>query len=690
MALKRDFAALEIGKAEKGISSMGIRLQKKPIMPLARDRVYDLTTYGWDTETHKGKATLIAASDGNHRITEDLGDVLDILYTKRYQGKINFFFNLEYDCNAIIKHLPKANIKQLARTNETTFVDPRRDTLKKFEMIPKKMFRISERKPDGKIARSIRFFDLPSFYMFGNLEKTYNKVFVCKERCKPGKPKYCKDCSEKMYMVANGGYLKSMDASKEFPLEDINDEDIAYCIEDAQAAGELAQSLVTLANSILPCRKFYSPASLSREAWRYYLDDEMQPCQDNPMQRYGVICYAGGRFEVLQRGCVERAWMYDINSAYPYAMSRLPKDTGIYRFEKSIRDDALLSFFIIKVKEQEMGKLSYLRDYRKQTLVYPQGGGRYYMTGNELELLDRVGVDYDICKGMHMLGDYEPMFNWLKEIYDKRRILKKGGKREEFILKLIANGAYGITYNVNNDLVAAELDGSIEEELEQMIECEYCGYNDDEEDISVCPQCSSLMIEKLYKKVGDAGKFFYPMYAAYITAGARVQILDACIKHEKDVLMFATDSVTFTKKKRHIDVGEQLGQWDISKKLHGVIVGSGVYGFTDTDGRSIADKQRLRGFGHGKVEQILREHQSKKKFEFIKPQGVPLKLKEAVVQDRIDELNIFVEKHRTLGANMDTKRRWERKARSFKDLLENPIYSEPLIRGEDYKSAIPQ
>ena len=34
--------------------------------------------------------------------------------------------------------------------------------------------------------------------------------------------------------------------------------------------------------------------------------------------------YYGGRFEILKRGFIGKGYLYDINSAYPYALTQIP------------------------------------------------------------------------------------------------------------------------------------------------------------------------------------------------------------------------------------------------------------------------------------------------------------------------------------------------------------------------------
>ncbi len=61
--------------------------------------------YGLDTETYEGTPFLIADSDGRFldKITPE--SCLKFLFSKKYQGSWNFFYNITYDAEVILKLL---------------------------------------------------------------------------------------------------------------------------------------------------------------------------------------------------------------------------------------------------------------------------------------------------------------------------------------------------------------------------------------------------------------------------------------------------------------------------------------------------------------------------------------------------------------------------------------------------------
>src|SRR5436309_11898389 len=63
--------------------------------------------YALDTETYKGDIFLIADSDGRYldHITPE--SVIKFLFHKKYQNSWNFFYNITYDAEVILKLLGK-------------------------------------------------------------------------------------------------------------------------------------------------------------------------------------------------------------------------------------------------------------------------------------------------------------------------------------------------------------------------------------------------------------------------------------------------------------------------------------------------------------------------------------------------------------------------------------------------------
>ncbi len=66
--------------------------------------------YALDTETDEnGNVTLIADSSGNYLELDEISaeNLVRFLFSKRYQGSWNFFYNITFDAEVILKTLGK-------------------------------------------------------------------------------------------------------------------------------------------------------------------------------------------------------------------------------------------------------------------------------------------------------------------------------------------------------------------------------------------------------------------------------------------------------------------------------------------------------------------------------------------------------------------------------------------------------
>jgi len=100
---------------------------------------------GWDTETYKGYARLIANSTGQYLIIEEqkvsedtFARILQFLTKKTWRGTHGFFWNIDYDFFAILKYAGENFAKELYENGEAKWKDY------KISYIPKKRLRYKE------------------------------------------------------------------------------------------------------------------------------------------------------------------------------------------------------------------------------------------------------------------------------------------------------------------------------------------------------------------------------------------------------------------------------------------------------------------------------------------------------------------------------------------------------------------
>lgn len=644
---------------------------------------------GFDTETYDGKVTLISDSERRYSIIQEPKEIFDFLTLKKYKYTINFFFNLTYDVNAVLKHIDPLIREKLAKFNKVNITFD--DKIYSLELIPNKCFTIHRLKNNGEISRTINYFDISQFYHYGSLETTYNKIFT-----KQGKEYHKR--------------LKADDYG--FPIEKINNEVIEYCIEDSIACYELAENFVSMAWDFAPIKDFYSPASIAKGVLKLNLTRGYK-FLNNYLQSDFLRAYSGGRFEVIKRGSWgidktnnedERLYMYDINSAYPSVLKDLEDTYGTFTINKRYEDKSFYSVYKVKVKLNDF-IISPIKEYMNNLLCYPKGEFiDLYVIKSEYDILEEYDLKPEITKANHMIyNEGIKPFSWIEDMYNLRKIYKNPQTydRRELILKLCMNSLYGVCIQTieNYNDVSIEMHDTMlkefrdkhrnkenysflisefENQFTEFISCDECGYELIKGDVELCPKCNNILSMAFRKKTYKGGQFFNPAYAAVITGNIRSKIFKDSMgknrEYENNVVMYATDSITFDKKMTHLDFSNNLGDYSKEENLKGIIMGSGLYRLQRDTGEKIEIKNRFRGFGNNDLLEIVQKNPNEKEYTIVKK--TPLKLKES--RTRPEDLNIFVDKEKKLSINFDNKRHWFDEPKKFGDLLENIYLSEPL------------
>jgi len=600
---------------------------------------------GYDTETYKGKVTLISNSDKEYLIYNNVFELLEFLTNKKV-STLNFFFNLEYDSNAIIKCFPDENIREIGFFNKTTLKNDSNEY--NIFNIKRKVLVIE------KHDKKYKFYDISQFYQLGSLEKTHNRIFPEKN------------------------FKKSMDASKEFPIENITQEDIDYCINDSIACMELAEHFVNTTRKLIPVKCFYSPASLGKTLLRMNLEGYYK-FNPNETQKIALLGYNGGRFETMKIGKCN-VYQYDINSAYPYALKNIPDLTGYHIKNMEYEPNAIHSFYNCDFTIHDDFNICPIRYEHKNLLLYPNGKFiNYVLTKTEYELLKKLGIRIKINYAHHILNDTPNYpFKFLQEIYDLRKKYKKENNPLQLPLKLAMNSIYGIMIQTTKDYeIIDEYEDSETMDYDNIVisKCRKCKMEYKEDTLprdGICVCGNDSFDEKLLIPNFKAGNFFNPVIASEITANIRCKLFEDSLKYEDNIFMYATDSIT-TDKKLNLPISDKLGDYSVGEKLEGVIFGSGIYSLHNEN----EHKVRFRGFTQKDTLVIAKNNL--KDNVYIEKFKRPIKLKEALIQKElgIENMNVFKEFAKDFRLNFDVKRQWDRKALNFKDLLDNQIDSKP-------------
>lgn len=246
--------------------------------------------------------------------------------------------------------------------------------------------------------------------------------------------------------------------------------------------------------------------------------------------------YYGGWFEIAMHGHVGDRFEYDINSAYPYIIARLP---CLHHGTWSLGNGPVPSGhpFTTFVHATCVGSSLYFgaMPHRDDSghICRPHTVRGWYvydevLAAQEAGLIDTVDVDtwvtYEPCNCPSPFSDPEI---GVQRIYDLRRAAKETEPPKAKALKLVINSLYG----------------------------------------------------KFAQSIG-VPKYGNPVYATLITAGTRCMILRAIATHPHGaecVAMVATDGIYFRHKHPTLDIGKGLGQWGTETKTNMTILMPGVY-----------------------------------------------------------------------------------------------------------------
>jgi hypothetical protein len=367
----------------------------------------------FDTETVNGRCFLISDSDGNHlndKEFKDLTGLLSYLNQKKYRITNNWFYNLEYDTNAILHFLTFDERQFIASFNYVNYDKYR------ISIIPKKELKISVLQ-DDKLLHTTAFYDLAQFYNFKKLETLakdtiHDKVYVS-DISQINKDKY----------YSNKEYHKL-----------INDR----CIIDCKIAIIKADELTNNINKIVRINKYRSKASIAR---RYVLENITHNLKlpSNKMLDAALKSYHAGHIETCKIGLFNNIHNYDIKSAYPSFIANLYETNGKYLHNAEYEPDTAYSFYLVKI-DYDNDYLSPLWFLKSSDNYHVTGKIQTWITQPEIEYFMNNGYDLKIIKAYHIKKTRhteKPFYNIIHDLY-KERLKAKDNKDEiELVYKVI-------------------------------------------------------------------------------------------------------------------------------------------------------------------------------------------------------------------------------------------------------------
>lgn len=622
-------------------------------------------------------------------------DVLNFLTSKGMRNTINVWFNLNFDANVVLKALPRENLQDIRIHNSTEF------TLdgKTFEItyIPKKCLRIS----DGN-GNSYDHYDASQFTYAGGLEDSAEAWLGVDD----GKEN--DDVDVERFGLNDDGNPNDYIAEKESKIR-------RYLRVDCRLTAEIFEEIVrTAENDVDPAIPFGKPFSTGYVAADYIRNrSEYKPgYSSEAVQSAAWKTYRGGRFEVVKRGHVGDVAGPDINSAYPAVMSELPDPSTLewtlYGEGNRRRDISDLSLADVRDFDYGFLKVRVTTDADRPVQPFavknPGEGGRVeYPAVDDAEIWVLKDI-FEYAEAEGFITDYDLQtavlgretdatkypFGFFKDLYDRRKTLEDNDRgRPAKLLKIVMNSIYGKTCQTTVNHVEP---GEFMENAD--------GFEDGKLRKQDIPEGYDLVTDhrgKPYLEYQSAGRLFNPFLATYITGRTRLKLFRGVVDNnlENDVIMLATDCLMFDRdafegtdlhtaaEADPDDYAEALGGWDYDYVGDAFVVGSGIYQVDRYD--KDETKMGLRGFkdfySDSNDFDTLREAA-----EEYADGGIPVTTTRPVTYGdilhkggKLSEIGRFRESERTLSADMDTKRRWNRSGPSFGRLLEGAEGSAPKV-----------
>jgi hypothetical protein len=326
----------------------------------------------------------------------------------------------------------------------------------------------------------------------------------------------------------------------------------------------------------------------------------------------------GGRFEMLTRGFIGHANLYDINSAYPHKIANLPDlAEGRWLARRSVLPDAKLGFFEVEANISDTKRVPLFPFKANGVVMFPSGRFRTYVTLAEL-LACESDAYYKIRSSWQFVPDnpdHYPYKDFVESLYEKRLALKQRGDPLQLPLKVVMNSFYGKTGQKVNRVI---------------------------------------------------GNLFNPSIFASITGSTRAQLYRFVIDNglENDVVAFATDSVCTTKNLGL--TSDRLGEFSLDKTGDDIYyLQNGIYRFNG--------KWKLRGVGSigGRTVEHVDTIEKDGRLYLVLTPIRNASLRECIIQGRIQDIGKIRPTRRLIDLDADRKRFWLGSLKSIDDEISN-------------------
>ena len=285
----------------------------------------------------------------------------------------------------------------------------------------------------------------------------------------------------------------------------------------------------------------------------------------NQLLDYAMRSYYGGKVEVYKIGYIKEGYMTDKNSAYPYALSLLPKLTDRIVFDNDTENLKKYFFAFIKcnifIEDEQFNHPIIIKSPTGNINLSPYGYLKnVIITKIEYDYLIENNIIVDIIDYIAVEHENEYPYKKIVDLLIQGRYTTDK-KAIADLYKTVVNCLYGIT---------CELTPIYEEDENNVISLK--GYR--------------------------AGDFMNPIIASYITAIIRTDLSNIdnnIIKNGGELILNMTDSI-FYNGNISLDIFSKtkvLGKYSIPQKIKNIyVLGTGRYQYEDYESGIFTVKNR--------------------------------------------------------------------------------------------------
>lgn len=510
-------------------------MPKKPAVRLDHVRFVAPKTrpfVAWDGEgiTYAGDQAqsyvLFGASTGDSIMKPTLRstDCFDLLLSvaNSATNAIHVGFALQYDCNMMFRDLTRRHLFVLYRHNKVKWEGY------KIEYRPGKWLTV--RKDD----RTVRLYDVWGFFQS-------SFVVACERFLGKDDPE--------LVRIREGKKARSS-----FTFDQLDTFIVPYWEAELRLLIRLMESLRDdLETADLTLRSWHGPGAVANAVFRQQRIDRARS-NDVPIEvnRAAQYAYAGGRFELFRCGHHPgTVYEYDINSAYPAAIARLPNlNEGQWERSQEFDPDSFGVWHVdyraeVDPRRQFLDPQPLFCRDRKGNVSFPPHVEGWYWTPEA-----RLAAEH-VTHGWRFVPRSEELpFTFVGDMYRTRQAWKKAGNSAEKALKLALNSLYG-----------------------------------------------KMAQRAGWKKPTDPLPRWHQLeWAGFVTSSTRALLWQAIVQAGPSLLAVETDAV-FTTRPLELDVGDALGQWEESSFDWITYLQSGFW-FAGKDGDVT---EHYRGFDRGSI-----------------------------------------------------------------------------------------